>query len=107
MVSRPQLTAGKKLRPMSNSCKELNAANNHVNLEVDPSPVESTDENTALTDVPIAALRGPGSAVSGLLILRYCETVSVCCVKLIILLHSSRSLIQLSFLGLSLLFSQK
>ena len=34
------LTANKKLRPSSGACKELNATNNHLNLEGDPFPVE-------------------------------------------------------------------
>lgn len=38
--------------------KELNPANNHVNLEADLSPVKPPDENPPLTDTLIAASRG-------------------------------------------------
>ena len=39
------------------ACKELNAPNNHVSLEADPSPVDFSDENTALANPLISALQ--------------------------------------------------
>lgn len=37
----PSPTSNKKLRPSLVACNELNASNNHVNLEADPSPGKS------------------------------------------------------------------
>lgn len=43
-------TASKKLRHSGLSHRDLNSANNYVSLEVDLSPVESSDVATALDD---------------------------------------------------------
>lgn len=51
-------SASKKTVALSlTSCKERNAANNHVSLEADPSPAEFSYENTALANPLNAALQ--------------------------------------------------
>lgn len=53
MVSGQQLTRNEALSPAA--LEELNLANNHVSLEVDPAPVEPSDETPALAGSFIAA----------------------------------------------------
>lgn len=53
-ASGQQLIRTEALSPTA--CKELNFANNHVSLEADFSPVESSDETPALANTFSAAL---------------------------------------------------
>lgn len=40
-----QSTVGKKLKPWAHRREELNSANNHMNLEMDPASVKPWDDN--------------------------------------------------------------
>ena len=42
----PWITASKRMGLQFYSCKALNSANNHVNLEEDPTPQRDSDEPT-------------------------------------------------------------
>lgn len=59
----PQPPASRKLKPSVLQPQESESANKCVSWEADLPPVEPPDENPALSDMLIAALRGPSSAM--------------------------------------------